>query len=268
MKEYKYYYVYRITNIILKKHYYGYRSSNIHPTQDLGINYFSSSLDKDFIFDQKNKPNNYKYVIVRIFDNRIDAHNLEIYLHERFNVGKNHKFYNRCKATTSNFSITGTSLSKETKRKMSISRSGKKHSIETKIKLSESKLGNLNPAKDIDVRNKMSKSKIGNTNASGKRSKESCKRIGDAKKGQIPWNKDKEMSDKSKKKMSLAKINMTDEQKINWHSWKKGRPLSENVKEKLRKPQKKIKCPHCNKIGGISAMKRHHFDKCKHKNQR
>jgi len=28
-------------------------------------------------------------------------------------------------------------------------------------------------------------------------------------------------------------------------------------------PHKTIKCPHCNKIGGIPAMKRWHFDNCK-----
>lgn len=30
-------------------------------------------------------------------------------------------------------------------------------------------------------------------------------------------------------------------------------------------PQKKVECPHCNKIGGISKMHQHHFENCKHK---
>jgi ssDNA-binding Zn-finger/Zn-ribbon topoisomerase 1 len=34
---------------------------------------------------------------------------------------------------------------------------------------------------------------------------------------------------------------------------------------KTRKKQIKIKCPHCNKIGGANAMKRLHFDNCKHR---
>lgn len=183
-------------------------------------------------------------------------------------MGKNPKFYNRAKATSSDFSITGTTLSKETRNKMSKARKGKKHSTETKIKLSNAKLGDKNPAKRKDVRNKMSKSKLGNTNATGKRSQESCKRIGDSKKGQIPWNKGKTMSDETKEKMSLSKLNMTEEQKEKWHSWKKGRKLSEEVKQKLRKPQRKVKCPHCDKVGGISAMKQSHFDNCKHKSIR
>jgi hypothetical protein len=30
-----------------------------------------------------------------------------------------------------------------------------------------------------------------------------------------------------------------------------------------RKPKEKVKCPHCNKIGGKPVMKRYHFEKCK-----
>lgn len=31
-------------------------------------------------------------------------------------------------------------------------------------------------------------------------------------------------------------------------------------------PHRKVTCPHCDKIGGISAMTKHHFDNCKYKN--
>lgn len=37
------------------------------------------------------------------------------------------------------------------------------------------------------------------------------------------------------------------------------------ISEKMRHPQKKVVCPHCGKMGGISNMKRHHFDNCKEK---
>ena len=50
-------YVYRITNIILKKYYYGVRSCRIEPKKDLGHKYFSSSTDKLFIQDQKRNRN-------------------------------------------------------------------------------------------------------------------------------------------------------------------------------------------------------------------
>lgn len=47
---------------------------------------------------------------------------------------------------------------------------------------------------------------------------------------------------------------------------RKGRPFSESRNKKLlgkKRPQQKIKCPHCNKEGG-NAMKRWHFENCKH----
>lgn len=100
----KYHYVYRITNTKENKHYYGVRSSKVEPKLDLGINYFSSSHDKEFIKEQKENNFLFKYKIVKIFENRIDAMNLEIKLHKKFNVGKNIKFYNRCIQTSTYFS--------------------------------------------------------------------------------------------------------------------------------------------------------------------
>ena len=45
----------------------------------------------------------------------------------------------------------------------------------------------------------------------------------------------------------------------------KGKPQSEDIKNKKRKPKPLVTCPHCNKSGGISAMTRWHFDQCKFK---
>lgn len=48
---------------------------------------------------------------------------------------------------------------------------------------------------------------------------------------------------------------------------KKGKPLSEETKKKMSEVNKgklkpKVSCPHCHKLGGLPAMKRHHFDNC------
>ena len=43
----------------------------------------------------------------------------------------------------------------------------------------------------------------------------------------------------------------------------KGLPQSEEIKQKKRKPKPLATCPHCNTVGGISAMYRFHFDKCR-----
>lgn len=201
-----YHYTYRITNKILNKHYYGVRTSKIHPKLDLGIKYFSSSCDKNFILDQKLNPTNYKYIIIRICNSRKEAGDLEIKLHEKFNVSANEHFYNKACHTSSGFTILGNqdainkmvttkaAKSPETKQqinskiskivknlwkdeayrkhqidkkkgrpntpeqraKISASmkgvkkpdgfRIGLKHSIETKLKLSKSKIGYNNPS--------------------------------------------------------------------------------------------------------------------------
>ena len=99
----KYHYVYRITNIKENKHYYGSRTSTKIPKEDLGVIYYSSSCDKDFINDQKTNKENYKYIIVRCFDNRKECILFEIFLHEKFNVAKNDKFYNKSQQTSTGF---------------------------------------------------------------------------------------------------------------------------------------------------------------------
>ena len=65
--------------------------------------------------------------------------------------------------------------------------------------------------------------------------------------------------------------------KPNWNSgikWKKKnyqKIMSEEKKKKIGDANRgvtkpKIQCPHCNKIGGIPAMKRFHFENCKELN--
>ena len=42
----------------------------------------------------------------------------------------------------------------------------------------------------------------------------------------------------------------------------KGKPQPEYIKAKKRKPKPTVECPRCGKIGGVSAMHRHHFENC------
>ena len=110
-----YHYVYRITNTVENKHYYGKRSSKIVPALDIGIRYFSSSLDKDFIKDQKENPQNYKYKVVSTYGSCKEALLKEVKLHNKFDVGKSDKFYNRSKQSSNYFSYNwlGIKQSKE-----------------------------------------------------------------------------------------------------------------------------------------------------------
>jgi hypothetical protein len=59
---------------------------------------------------------------------------------------------------------------------------------------------------------------------------------------------------------------MSDDAKQRIGNFFRNRPLSEDHKAKLRKPQEKINCPYCWKIGGKSVMKKWHFENCKFKN--
>lgn len=109
----KYHYVYRITNKVENKHYYGVRTSKVIPKDDLGRKYFSSSTDKEFIKEQKEHPERFKYKVIREFETRRDAELLENKLHKKFHVSDNDKFYNKCISTLMGFSVEGTKWSEE-----------------------------------------------------------------------------------------------------------------------------------------------------------
>lgn len=160
-----YHYTYIITNVVENKYYIGCRSSNVCPSKDLGIYYFSSSKDKDFIKDQKQNPQNYIYKIIATFTERRLCLALEIKLHAIHDVGVNPKFYNRVKQTNTKFDITG---NKEIAAKISKKASGNKrkpHSEETKLKISAANKGKPSKLKGIpkpeEQREKISKSRIG-----------------------------------------------------------------------------------------------------------
>lgn len=101
----RYHYVYRITNLVENKHYYGSRTSNISPFDDLGKKYFSSACSNVWIKkDQKKNPQNYKYKILKTFANRKDATEFECVLHDKFDVGNSEHFYNGLKQFNDNHS--------------------------------------------------------------------------------------------------------------------------------------------------------------------
>ena len=137
-----YYYVYRITNKVVNKHYYGKRQSKLLPKDDLGIKYFSSSTDKEFVQDQKENPKNYKYKVVRICASSKEAVLMEIRLHTKFDVGKNIKFYNKAKQTSTGFDTTGVKYSKERRESCRNNFLGKKHTPASRAKIGAANKGN------------------------------------------------------------------------------------------------------------------------------
>lgn len=138
-----YHYVYRITNKVTNKHYYGKRSSKkVKPVDDLGKRYFSSSTDKSFIQDQKDNPQNYKYKIVSLYSTAAEAVSKEIKLHHKFNVGVNPRFYNKVKQTAAGFDTTGSKMTEEQLEKHRKRNLGRKHTEEAKLKCAAAKVGN------------------------------------------------------------------------------------------------------------------------------
>lgn len=144
--------VYRITHIINLEHYYGSKSNN----KILGEGYKSTSSDLDFMNEQKNHPQNFKYKIIKTYDNSADKMIHEAYLHQKFDVKLNESFYNKANQTPFGFDTTGissvisekqrkqmsermlgTTMTEEIKNKISKSVTGFKHTDEAKKKISE-----------------------------------------------------------------------------------------------------------------------------------
>ena len=143
MKKYKYHYTYRITHLITRMHYYGSRSCNCHPNEDLGIKYFSHSSVKEFISDQKLNRDNYKYKVIKIFETeRYDATQLEVKLHKKFDVKNHPSFFNKSNQKTAGFDVTGLKLTHEQCRNRSKNLIGRECSEETRKKIGDANRGN------------------------------------------------------------------------------------------------------------------------------
>ena len=130
---------------------------------------------------------------------------------------------------------------------MSKSHLGKFSTQETKDKISKSHLGKTHSQ---ETKDKMRKSSLGR-----KHTDESKQKISDRFYG-VP------KTDEHKMNMSLCQRG----EKSHWY----GKTHSQETKDKistssLGRKQIIVRCPYCNKTGGISNMKRYHFNNCKMK---
>ena len=258
-------YTYIITNKINNKSYIGVRSCKGIPKEDIGHKYFSSSSDSEFINEQREYPEIFIYKVLNIFDKREDALSEEIRLHKLYNVDTNPNFYNLAKQSSSGIDFTGKNHTESTKLK--IGEASKKRGISEKAK-NNLKWHRENRCRTEEERLKMANSKLGNTNAKGKRSEIAKNNISNGRKGQIPWNKGKSglCSEETKNKMSSAKLG--DNNPKYWKGKKRSietiQKISQSKKGKSTGPAPIVKCPHCDKEGGLYAMKQWHFNNCRH----
>ncbi len=102
-----YYYVYQITNIVSGKFYIGKRTAKIEPHLDLGIKYFSTSSDKDFMLDQKQHPEKFKYDVLSIWNTALEMNAEEIRLHELYNMCKRNPLSYNIKKAGVKFDVSG-----------------------------------------------------------------------------------------------------------------------------------------------------------------
>ena len=200
LKEYHYvYYSYEEYG----RGYFGSRSCKCLPEED--IKYFGSFKDKTF------KPTQ-KIILKYDYETRLDAIIDEIILQEYYKVVENPHFANRAYQTSTGFSRKGIiphnkgkEMNEEQRKKLSAVCKGRKLTEETKQKLSKKikgrilseehkrKIGESNRGKSrqtpegIERLKKIQQERKGKP---GKRhSEETRKKISEATKGRIPWNK-------------------------------------------------------------------------------
>lgn len=155
----------------------------------------------------------------------------------------------------------GKALSKQHRKNISISITGennpfygKKHSEETKLKISLRRRGIVAHNKGVPLTD------------------EHKLKLSNKMKGRVSPRKGIKFTEEQKLKSSLAQMGkkLSEEHKRKISENRKKNPFTEeeklNLSLKLKGyKHKTVKCPHCNKEGGITSMKRWHFDNCRNK---
>lgn len=166
------YYVYKITNLTNNMYYIGSRQTKCDPKDDLGIKYFSSSSNKNFINEQKQNPNEFKYEILSVHNSRMEAFEEEVRIQTELRCLEDDFCYNKSinHVSFTNYSKTF-KCTKETKEKISKAKKdyykthrawskGYKYPKEYCDKLSEQRRGKPQPWNKGKKRSTETKEKI------------------------------------------------------------------------------------------------------------
>jgi hypothetical protein len=152
--------------------------------------------------------------------------------------------------------LTGRKLSEETKRKISQTRKEKIKSGEIKVNENKEKYKQIAEKRKGKSHNEQTKKKIGDAHRGKTISTEQKEHLS-------KLNAGKSVTKETKTKIS----NRMKEQYANGERTPvlgmKGKKLSKEAKEKMRKPKTRGYCPHCNKEGPLNSLKRYHYNNCK-----
>ncbi len=219
------------------KRYIGARwGKGCHP-QDLWKSYFTSSNYVDEFVKEFGPPD--IILIDKIFDNADDARKREIFLLTEFDIKNNESFLN--KAIGGYFDFNDPAIRK----KMKDSHIGNKASPKWVAWVTEFHRTRI---RKPETNEKISKALTGK-----KASEKTRKKISLAKKGVPSVLKGKKLPPEHVEKLREGRL---------------GKLHSEETKQAMGRDRKgksfkKVVCPHCKKIGGVTGMKRWHFNQCK-----
>lgn len=267
----KHHFIYKTTNILTGKFYIG-----LHSTDNLEDDYMGSGvlLLRSI---KKHGVHNFKREILEFCNTREELGEREIHWVKELdavNLG-----YNLSSGGELPPNRKGSYMTEESKTKICISSTGRRHTKESILKMSIIKLGHTCTVVSEETRRKISEANSGNKNCMyGKTHTEETKRkIGEnvsvALLGHVCSEETKRKiseSQKGERNHRYGKTN-TEETRRKISEANKGKSYviySETIREKmskLRLGMQKTICPHCGKEG-ISCMKRWHFDNCKLKN--
>ena len=243
-KEKKYHFIYKTTNILNGKYYYG-----LHSTSNLDDGYLGSGRRLKYSLNKYGKENHKREIIeycdtrkqVLTRENEIVNLN-EIAKEDCMNLivgGGNTYIYTPTDDIKRKISLSmvGKVRTKQHSNNLSKSLSGRKLSELHKENLKNNHVGRTGIPHTEETKKKLSNVHLGKQYSLGHiQTNEHKKKIREA-------NKGKTRSAETKRKMSEAKRGKTSPQK--------------------GIPQKKLICSICNKVGGITNMKRYHFENCK-----
>jgi|TARA_B110000090_G_scaffold37549_1_gene41036 hypothetical protein len=241
-KEKKYHYLYKTTNNLSGRYYYG-----MHSTDNLNDGYLGSGTQLRRAIKKHGKKA-FTIEMIEFCKDRESLKNKESELVTLQEISKKECMNLRVGGGGMDYKPP---VSDETRKKMSEAQKKRPINWDAINKMVEARTGSHHTD---EAKKKISESNIGKTHTDDMKEhlSEVSKKL---------WQND-EYIDKVRKAMKAGSkanrsgVTLSDETKNKISQSKKGKKIT---------PQKRITCPHCSKEGGASMMKRYHFDNCKNK---